>query len=293
MFASDTITIGFDGSSSGEDALAFGGWLARAGGLRPYVVCVYPEEAVPTLPGIGSEWVKQMREGAEEALERARGLLENGTGAEYRAIGAASPAHGLDNFAEASGAGAIVLGSSHRGAFRRVGASTIADRLLHGASVPVAVAPSGTRDRELPRPRTVGCAFLLGPEGEQAIAGAAALARRLAAELKIFTVLAHGAELPITDPYIEQAFVAQERARLTAGVETAARTVPADVSASIHLLEGDVVDALAELDGDDCDVLVCGSRHYGPVRRVLLGGVSSRLVRRATSPVIVVPRGDG
>ena len=36
----------------------------------------------------------------------------------------------------------------------------------------------------------------------------------------------------------------------------------------------------------------CGSRGYGPVRRVLLGGVSSRVVRHAKVPVVVAPRGD-
>ena len=43
---------------------------------------------------------------------------------------------------------------------------------------------------------------------------------------------------------------------------------------------------------DDCDLLVCGSRGYGPVRRVLLGGVSSRVVRHSKVPVVVTPRGD-
>ena len=58
------------------------------------------------------------------------------------------------------------------------------------------------------------------------------------------------------------------------------------------MLTGNVVEVLAELDEDDVDVLFCGSRGYGPIRRVLLGGVSSRLVRHAKSPVVVVPRGD-
>jgi nucleotide-binding universal stress UspA family protein len=40
------------------------------------------------------------------------------------------------------------------------------------------------------------------------------------------------------------------------------------------------VESLAALGPDDVDMLVCGSRG-GPIRRVLLGGVSSRLIRRA------------
>ena len=42
---------------------------------------------------------------------------------------------------------------------------------------------------------------------------------------------------------------------------------------------------------ENLDLLVCGSRGYGPVRAVLLGGVSRRLTAEAQCPVIVVPRG--
>ncbi|HSS43092.1 MAG TPA: universal stress protein [Solirubrobacterales bacterium] len=38
------------------------------------------------------------------------------------------------------------------------------------------------------------------------------------------------------------------------------------------------------------DLLVAGSRNYGPVRRVLLGSVSTQLMHRAPCPVLVVPR---
>ena len=38
------------------------------------------------------------------------------------------------------------------------------------------------------------------------------------------------------------------------------------------------------------DLMVCGSRGYGLLRQVLLGGVSTRLMRSAACPVIVTPR---
>ena len=50
------------------------------------------------------------------------------------------------------------------------------------------------------------------------------------------------------------------------------------------------VAALEQFSGD-VDLLVCGSRGYGPLGSVLLGGVSRRLVHRAACPVVVVPRG--
>jgi len=40
----------------------------------------------------------------------------------------------------------------------------------------------------------------------------------------------------------------------------------------------------------DLDLLVVGSRAHGPLRRLLLGSTSTRLVREACCPVLVVPR---
>ena len=39
------------------------------------------------------------------------------------------------------------------------------------------------------------------------------------------------------------------------------------------------------------DVLVMGSRAYGPAKAVLLGGVSRRVTAAAECPVLVIPRG--
>lgn len=40
----------------------------------------------------------------------------------------------------------------------------------------------------------------------------------------------------------------------------------------------------------DVDLLVLGSRGYGPLTRVLLGSVSRRAAQDAPCPVLVVPR---
>jgi hypothetical protein len=37
-------------------------------------------------------------------------------------------------------------------------------------------------------------------------------------------------------------------------------------------------------------LLVCGSRARGPLRRVMLGSVSTAVIRSAACPVVVVPR---
>jgi hypothetical protein len=41
----------------------------------------------------------------------------------------------------------------------------------------------------------------------------------------------------------------------------------------------------------DLDLLVCGSRSYGPLGAVMFGSVSQPLLHRAASPLLVIPRG--
>ena len=86
----------------------------------------------------------------------------------------------------------------------------------------------------------------------------------------------------------EHAFLDTARETYEQSLQTGGRRGRRTWTSDWRLLTGDVVDTLAELD--EVDVLFCGSRGYGPARRVLLGGVSTRLVRRARRPVVVVPR---
>jgi nucleotide-binding universal stress UspA family protein len=88
----------------------------------------------------------------------------------------------------------------------------------------------------------------------------------------------------------EQVFYDAARASYTQALDYAAAGVPPQLEPEAVVVEGDVVERLAELGPDEVDMLVCGSRGYGPIRRVLLGGVSARLVRRSRLPVMVVPR---
>lgn len=67
------------------------------------------------------------------------------------------------------------------------------------------------------------------------------------------------------------------------------RMVPAGVSASSEVVSGDPAAVLAE-QSRDLDLFVIGSRGYGPVRRVFLGGVAHDVVKAAACPVLTMPR---
>ena len=233
-----------------------------------------------------------MREQAEEMLARARRILSDGVYADYRVVAATSAARGLHELAEAERADAVVVGSAHRGPLGRTFPGPTGERLLHGSAVPVAVAPRGLREHPRADLRTIAVAYLDTPEGHAALEAAAGLAAACGARLRLLTVVAPPAEVlaPIIGRDAEQAFVSRLRELARRSLDDALAGLPAGVDAAAEVGEGDVVDALATLDRRDADLVVCGSRGYGPVRRVLLGGVSSRLLRRAACPLLVVPR---
>jgi nucleotide-binding universal stress UspA family protein len=81
--------------------------------------------------------------------------------------------------------------------------------------------------------------------------------------------------------------VRERAARLLAEV-TAEQVGVGQVHRQLH--RGDPVHEALGL-GRESDLLVVGSRAGGPVARLLLGSVSSEVVRRATCPVLVLPPG--
>jgi nucleotide-binding universal stress UspA family protein len=135
----------------------------------------------------------------------------------------------------------------------------------------------------------IGVAYVDTPDGRAALTAAAELARHSGAHLRLTTVVAAGdAALPfLLGDDTERAFLDTARETYEQSLSRAAADVP-DVAAEWEIRSGDPVETLADLD--DVDVLFCGSRGYGPARRVLLGGVSTRLARRARRPLVVVPR---
>jgi nucleotide-binding universal stress UspA family protein len=289
-----TIVVGHDGSDSGDDAAVLGARLARATGESLLVVTVYAEEHAIGVGRVDAEWVAYMRGQAEEISAAARRFLEErGVAAEFRVVGSGSAAHGLDDIAEAVEASLIVVGSERHGARRRISPGSTGDRLLHGSICPVAVAPRGFRDRPVDAPiKRIGVAYVGTPEGNEAIRFAGELAARIGASVTLYTVVARRAEVfsPVIGRDAEEAFLATVRESARAAMQTARAALPDGVPVEEELLEGDTVEALAALDEREIDLLVCGSRGYGPVRRVLLGGVLRKLIRRAACPVVVVPR---
>ena len=185
----------------------------------------------------------------------------------------------------------IVVGSSHTGHLGRVVPGSTGERLLHGAPCAVAVVPNGYRTRADQPIRRIGVAYDASEEATAALTAAVELARAFSAELEIIGVVApvfYGAAGIIDGP-IDAPRADVER-RMQEALDTAVAGVPDDIKAESVCLAGDPVAALGERSAG-LDLVLAGSRGYGPLRSVLIGGVSGRLMRSVECPVIVVPRG--
>jgi nucleotide-binding universal stress UspA family protein len=283
------VIVGVDGGPSGTDALVLGRWAAETLGEPLVVAVVHPAPSAIGSGRVDAEWVADRHRAAAAVLDGARSVLTDAAGeVEYRTVASSSAAHGLHDLAEELHAEAIVVGSGRSGPEQRLFAGSTAERLLAGSVCPVAVAPSGmaTPPGALGR---IGVAYVDTPDGRAALDEAAKLARRTGTPLRLYTVVADAdSVLPfLVGQDMEHAFLETARETYEQALQKAVESVP-DVTADWEVRAGNVLDVLSELD--DVDVLFCGSRGYGPARRVLLGGVSTRLVRRARRPVVVVPR---
>jgi nucleotide-binding universal stress UspA family protein len=288
------ILVGFDATESGFDALALGRRLAETTGAELLVAHVYPFNPITAPEMTFNEAVQAQlgRQSQERLREAAPALAGFGP---WRPVttGAVPAARGLHQLSEREDAQLVVVGSTHRHGLGRVTAGTTAEKLLHGSRVPVAVAPAGWRSHGSGAPHTIGAGFDGSDGSVNALRAAAALAHAAGARLRaiavfetphpanpMFAVTSHG--------YGE--IVRDLRNALRHRLDEAVAALPRDLEVDATVIDGDPLEALARASFA-VDVLVVGSRGYGPARAILLGSLTHELVTRSRCPLVVVPRG--
>lgn len=228
--------------------------------------------------------------------EVRRDLDGEGISVECRELENTSAARALHEAGEAEDAGLLVVGSTRRGAVGRVLPGSTAERLMHGAPCPIAIVPHEWEAGA--GLNTIGVAYVDTEEGREALRGAHALARRAGAKLRVLTavkagVALYGETVAGTDVRPGKGIADLEgelRVRAESALRDAAAALDGDVVVETDAFVEDPADVLVRVS-EHLDLLVSGSRGYGPLRAVLLGGVSRRLAAEAQCPVIVLPRG--
>lgn len=282
----ENVLVGVDGSSNGRDAIALASRLAgpdakltlahvRTGELNPLVAMT---------PGLPAE----EQEASAQLLERER--ADSGVRAALASVFAASAGAGLHRHAEELDADLLVVGSCSHSGFGRAMLGDDTRAALNGAPCAVAVAArgfvgQGAAASANPIAR-VGVAYDGSPESRRALAVAKELARaggaRIAA-LEVVSIPAYafsGLMAPAIGDSIDT-MVTEANARMS--------RLPDVDGRAVYGLAGEELAAF----GEDLDLLVVGSRGYGPVRRLVLGSTSDFLERHARCSLLVLPRASG
>jgi nucleotide-binding universal stress UspA family protein len=284
------ILVGIDDSPGAKDALAFATRLAEAAGASLRLASVFPYSDVPGRAS--NAMYRDFLRGDAEATLGAAATTAGAVVTATEAIADPSPPHALHALAVRTGAALVVVGSTHRGPAGRVVPGSTGERLLHGSPCPVAIVPRGyAGDGSV---QTIGVGYDASDEAAAALATACELARRFGAALRVIRVfdathVGNPALMTIPGPYenMHEEYEARQREGLNEAVEA----LPAEVRAEAVFVAGNPGHDLAT-ESENVDLMVVGSRGYGPRAAVLLGGVTHTLIRKAACPVVVLPRGS-
>jgi nucleotide-binding universal stress UspA family protein len=272
------VLVGVDGRPNGRDAVALASRLIDPDG-KLTLAHVHGGELRPShaiSPGV----VREERAASEELLEQERAAA--GLSAELVSIAAGNAGAGLHMQAEEQNAELLVVGSSSRSALGRAMLGDDTRAALNGAPCAVAIAAHGYAQHPAPIAK-IGVAYNASQESRGALAAARTLAVQTGAGIYLLQVVS------ITN-YAYSGIVVPDLAGtiedLLKEADDELKKLDGVAAGAVYGLAGEELAAF----GDEVDILLVGSRSYGPVRRLVLGSTSDYLERHARCSLIVLPR---
>jgi len=272
------VLVGVDGGPHGRDAIALAASLVDPAG-RLTLAHVRGDE-LPAAHSLTSGVQLGAREEAEQILEQERDEAQ--VEAELVRVAASSPGRGLHEQAEKQNADLLVVGSCSHGAFGRVMLGDDTRGALNGASCAVAIAAVGYAQHLNPIAK-VG----VGYDGSQESKAGLAVGRQLAARTNATVQALEVVSLP-TYAYTGLVPIAIGE-NLDVMLRKAAARMDALPDLDAHAVYGIPGEELAAF-GETLDILIVGSRSYGPLGRLVHGSTSDYLQRHARCSVLVLPR---
>jgi nucleotide-binding universal stress UspA family protein len=282
-----TIVVGVEDSFRAQDAVALAGDLAEAANAEVVAVSAYRFDDDPAAH-YNLAIRASLQETTERVLDRACQPLSH-LRVHRVAVPDPSPARALIRAATEASATLIVVGSSHGEFTGRLRPGSTAWRLLQGAPCAVALAPQGYRMRPHLTFNRVTAGFDGSAGGYAALSAASRIAQATGQSLRVVSVFAPDALAP---PWLHAApgFLRVSPDAEHAARMTLERAVADHPGAEPAFLVGDPGRELAR-ESEVSDLLVIGSRGYGPEGALVLGGVSDHVMRTAACPALIVPNG--
>jgi nucleotide-binding universal stress UspA family protein len=286
------IIVGVDESEGSRDAIALASRLAGITRAEVMLVNAFPYDIHPSR-AMNRTFENDLRQISLELLERLRSELGDET-VEIKAVPNPSPAHGLHTLAEESDARLIVVGSTHTGQIGRVLPGSTGERLLHGAPCPVAVVPKGYAARSSDEPGIVGCGYDGSLSSQHALAAAQRIAAATGARLRVIRAF-QPTYYDVAPGAIAMGGIAYNdtlQGRASEELDAAVAKIDSEPRPEAFFAVGSAARILVDAS-EQLELLLVGSRGYGPLHSVVVGGVAGRVVREAACPVIVLPRQAG
>lgn len=283
------VLVGVDGTPSGRDAVALARALSAAGDPDVLLVGAYSDPLLPFPPGLrrdvglGREVERLLLETREELAPSARTHVKADL----------SPGRALCHELEHERADLVVLGSSRKLAGGRAGAGHTGRQVVHGATCPVALAARGIAEAAEPFAlHRVVVGVDRSPEADEALALARALAEGAGAQLTAVGVVDD--RLPATVAPAGMAVELVQWDQLVGAHRVQTERLLAELSERIpqlatELRVGEPAEELAAV-AEGADLLVVGSRRWGPLSRLVLGSTGEELLHEAPCSLLLVPR---
>src|SRR3954447_19555576 len=289
-----TTVIGLAPNERGAAAVHLGSMLARSVSDDVVVVTVVPTPWPPHPVRIDAEYLALQKKAAEEALAAARTQIGADLSVELVTHSARSAPAGLLGVARERRATVVALGSPSTGLFGRVSLGGVAERILHSADIPVALAPRGYSTGTNSRISRITVAFGRADKDSDLLVTAAAVAADIGATLRVrcFAVR-HLTQAPGTTPPSPEDLVVDEWVTgLESDIRQALRPDDGAAGTTVDLVVGQGgtwADALAALPWGSGEVLAVGTS-TSAVSRFFLGSHASKIVRNSPVPVYLWPR---
>ncbi|MDO5076127.1 universal stress protein [Corynebacterium sp.] len=266
--------VGYEATPTGVDAITAGVDLARGLNLELDVVLVlrHHNEFSQEYPPTGTNDNILIRQGFKW-LETALEMIPADVSATGHLVSAASTSQGLVRTARNTGADMIVVGAASTSPLKRHRLGSVAQDLLYGSPVPVALAPRGYRSTGIHR---LNCAVGRRPGSKSLVTVGLRLAEHAELPLRLVALTTdRDSALAHTQEVLEKA------------VDDSGITL--DVAIEIGQGE-DVTEAVRSVGWRDGDLLFVGSSRVATSHTVFLGAVSMKILRELEVPMIVVPR---